>query len=98
MRLGLAVFDILTRPEPKLSKAQELEAKKVERRLLDKLQRETFILDKRLRETARADVRETIARSATSCRRSMTAGFGTTSSSSSTLAWPLPRLPAGSPD
>ncbi|MGH6851523.1 MAG: type I restriction enzyme endonuclease domain-containing protein, partial [Methylocella sp.] len=56
----LAVFDILTRPEPKLTKAQDLEAKKAARQLLDKLQRETFILDWRLRETVRADVRETI--------------------------------------
>ena len=34
----LAVFDLLTRPEPKLSKAQEIEVKKVARQLLEKLQ------------------------------------------------------------
>jgi type I restriction enzyme R subunit len=56
----LAVFDILTRPEPKLTKAQELEVKKIARQLLDKLKHEKFILDWRLRETAKADVRETI--------------------------------------
>jgi len=56
----LAVFDILTRPEPKLSKAEELAVKKIARELLDKLKREKFILDWRLRETAKADVRETI--------------------------------------
>ena len=56
----LAIFDILTRPEPKLSKAQELEVKKIARQLLAKLKREKFILDWRLRETAKADVRETI--------------------------------------
>ena len=48
------------RPEPKLSKAQELEVKKIARQLLAKLKREKFILDWRLRETAKADVRETI--------------------------------------
>ena len=34
--------------------------KKIARELLDKLKREKFILDWRLRETAKADVRETI--------------------------------------
>ncbi len=56
----LAIFDILTRPEPKLTKAQELDVKKIARELLAKLKREKFILDWRLRETAKADVRETI--------------------------------------
>jgi len=56
----LAVFDILTRPEPKLSKSQELSVKKIARELLAKLKREKFILDWRLRESAKADVRETI--------------------------------------
>ena len=56
----LAVFDILTRPEPKLTKAEEREVKKIARQLLEKLKREKFILDWRLRENAKADVRETI--------------------------------------
>jgi type I restriction enzyme R subunit len=56
----LAVFDILTRPEPKLSKSEELAVKKIARELLAKLKREKFILDWRLRESAKADVRETI--------------------------------------
>jgi len=34
----LAIFDLLTRPEPKLTKAQEAEVKKVARELLEKLQ------------------------------------------------------------
>jgi type I restriction enzyme R subunit len=34
----LAIFDLLTRPEPKLSKDQETEVKKVARELLEKLQ------------------------------------------------------------
>jgi type I restriction enzyme, R subunit len=56
----LAVFDILTRPDPKLTKAEELEVKKIARELLAKLKREKFILDWRLEENAKADVRETI--------------------------------------
>jgi type I restriction enzyme R subunit len=56
----LAIFDILTRPEPKLTKAEELEVKKIARQLLTKLKREKLILDWRSRETAKADVRETI--------------------------------------
>lgn len=34
----LAIFDLLTRPEPKLTKAQETEVKRVARHLLEKLQ------------------------------------------------------------
>jgi type I restriction enzyme R subunit len=56
----LAVFDILTRPEPKLTKAEELQVKKIAREFLAKLKREKFILDWRLKENAKADVRETI--------------------------------------
>lgn len=56
----LAIFDILTRPEPKLTKPEELAVKKIARQLLAKLKRDKFILDWRLRETAKADVRETI--------------------------------------
>lgn len=56
----LAIFDILTRPEPKLSHTEEIQVKKIARQLLEKLKREKFILDWRLREAAKADVRETI--------------------------------------
>ena len=56
----LAVFDILTRPEPTLTKTEELGVKKIARQLLAKLKREKFILDWRLKENAKADVRETI--------------------------------------
>jgi type I restriction enzyme R subunit len=55
-----AIFDILTRPDPKLTKAEEIAVKKIARDLLTKLKGEKFILDWRLRETAKADVRETI--------------------------------------
>ena len=34
----LAIFDLLTTPEPKLTKAQEIEVKAVARRLLERLQ------------------------------------------------------------
>ena len=56
----LAIFDLLTKPEPKLTKRQEGEVKKIARSLLAKLKREKLILDWRLKETAKADVRETI--------------------------------------
>ncbi|MBG0810806.1 type I restriction endonuclease subunit R [Methylosinus sp. H3A] len=56
----LAIFDILTRPEPKLTKADEVNVKAIARELLDKLKQEKLILDWRLRESAKADVRETI--------------------------------------
>jgi type I restriction enzyme, R subunit len=55
-----AIVDILTRPEPKLTTTEEVAVKKIARDLLAKLRREKFILDWRLRETAKADVRETI--------------------------------------
>jgi Domain of unknown function (DUF3387) len=54
----LAVFDILTRPDPRLTRAEELEVKKVARQLLEELKGEKFILDWRLKENAKADVRE----------------------------------------
>lgn len=56
----LAIFDLLTKPEPKLTKGQEIEVKKIARALLAKLKREKLVLDWRLKEPAKADVRETI--------------------------------------
>jgi type I restriction enzyme R subunit len=56
----LAIFDLLTKPEPKLTKAQEVDVKAIARRLLAKLKREKLILDWRLKENAKADVRQTI--------------------------------------
>lgn len=56
----LALFDILTKPEPKLSKAEEAEAKKVCRELLATLKREKLILDWREKQQARAGVMQTI--------------------------------------
>jgi type I restriction enzyme R subunit len=56
----LAIFDLLTKPEPKLTKAQEVGVKTIARKLLAKLKREKLILDWRLKESAKADVRQTI--------------------------------------
>lgn len=56
----LALFDILTKPEPVLTKAQEAEAKKVCRELLETLRREKLVLDWREKQQARAGVLQTI--------------------------------------
>ncbi len=56
----LAIFDLLTRPEPNLTQAQEIEVKRIARSLLAKLKQEKLILDWRLKENAKADVRQTI--------------------------------------
>jgi type I restriction enzyme, R subunit len=56
----LTIFDLLTKPEPKLTKAQEVEVKRIARAMLAKLKREKLILDWRLKENAKADVRQTI--------------------------------------
>jgi type I restriction enzyme R subunit len=56
----LALFDILTKPEPTLTKAEEAEAKKVCRELLETLKREKLILDWREKQQARAGVIQTI--------------------------------------
>jgi len=41
----LAIFDLLTRPEPKLTKAQELEVKRIARELLEKLRKLVAAVD-----------------------------------------------------
>jgi type I restriction enzyme R subunit len=56
----LAVFDLLTKPEPKLTKAQETEVKKVARDLLVKLQDQLDVFDWRARQQTRAAVQSTI--------------------------------------
>jgi type I restriction enzyme R subunit len=56
----LAIFDILTRPEPKLTKAQEIEVKKVARALLTKLQAAVAVFRWRERQRTRSTVRSTI--------------------------------------
>ena len=56
----LALFDILTKPEPTLTKAEEADVKKVCRELLDKLKREKLILDWREKQQARAGVMQAL--------------------------------------
>ena len=53
----LAIFDLLTRPEIKLTKAQEQEVKKVAHDLLQTLTAEKLVLDWRKKQQSRASVR-----------------------------------------
>ena len=57
----LAVFDLLTKPEPKLTKSQEAQVKKVVRELLAKLKRDALVLDWKQRQATRAAVQVTIS-------------------------------------
>ncbi len=52
----LAIFDILARPGPRLTKKQTLEVKRIARELLTKLVREKLVLDWRKRQQSRAAV------------------------------------------
>jgi len=52
----LALFDLLTQPEPKLKKKEELAVKKVARELLETLKKEKLVLDWRKKQQARAAV------------------------------------------
>jgi type I restriction enzyme R subunit len=56
----LAIFDLLTKPEPKLTKTQELEVKRVARDLLEKLREQLGIADWRFKQQTRAAVQTTI--------------------------------------
>jgi type I restriction enzyme, R subunit len=56
----LAIYDLLTRPEPKLTKAQEVAVKKVARDLLAKLQDAVSVFQWRQRQQPRATVRSLI--------------------------------------
>ncbi len=57
----LAIFDILTKPEPRLSKTEEAEVKLVAKSLLQTLKWEKLVLDWRSKQQARAEVQESIA-------------------------------------
>jgi type I restriction enzyme, R subunit len=59
----LAIFDILTKPEPALNAAEHDMVKQVARALLETLKREKLILDWRLKERAKAAVRSAIQQS-----------------------------------
>lgn len=56
----LAVFDLLTKPDPTLTKAQEAQVKKVVRELLAKLKQEALVLDWKQKQATRAGVQVTI--------------------------------------
>jgi type I restriction enzyme R subunit len=56
----LALFDILTKPEPVLTKAEEAQVKKVCRELLATLKREKLVLDWREKQQAKAAVMQTM--------------------------------------
>ena len=56
----LAVFDLLTRPKPTLSKVQELAVKKVARDLLQKLQEHLSVTEWQAKQQTRAAVQSTI--------------------------------------
>ena len=56
----LAIFDLLTRPKPKLTKKQETEVKKVARDLLEKLQEQLAVEDWKAKQQTRAEVQKTI--------------------------------------
>lgn len=58
----LAVFDVLTRPEPGLTEKEKREVKRISRDLLNTLKREKLVLDWRKRQQSRAAVRLTIVK------------------------------------
>jgi type I restriction enzyme, R subunit len=56
----LVIFDLLTRPDMKLSKTEERDVKKVAKELLETLKKEKLVLDWKKRQTTRASVRYTV--------------------------------------
>jgi type I restriction enzyme R subunit len=56
----LAVFDLLTKPEPELTKAEEAEVERIAIELLAKLKQEKLVLDWRKKQQTRAEVMNTI--------------------------------------
>ena len=56
----LAIFDILTKPEPKLTKKEQAEVKKIVRELLEKLKREKLVLDWTKQQQTKAVVKDYI--------------------------------------
>jgi type I restriction enzyme R subunit len=56
----LTIFDLLTKPDPDLTKAEEREVKKVAKELLQKLKSEKLVLDWKKKQATRAAVRYTV--------------------------------------
>ncbi|MCX7003142.1 MAG: type I restriction endonuclease subunit R [bacterium] len=65
----LAVFDILTKPEMKMTEKERAAVKKVAQALLTRLKAEKLVLDWRKRQQARAAVRLTIETTLDECRQ-----------------------------
>jgi len=51
------MFDLLTKPDIKLTRRQEIEVKRIARELLDKLKQKKLVLDWRKRQRTQAEVR-----------------------------------------
>ena len=58
----LAIFDLLTRPDPGLSDKEQAQVRAVARQLLETLKREKLVLDWRKKQQSRSAVRVTIAK------------------------------------
>jgi type I restriction enzyme R subunit len=56
----LVIFDLLTKPDIRLTKAEEQDVKKVAKELLEVLKREKLVLDWKKRQATRASVRYTV--------------------------------------
>jgi type I restriction enzyme R subunit len=56
----LAIFDILTKPEPKLTKNEEAEVKRIVRELLEKLKSEKLVLDWKKTQQRKAVIKDFI--------------------------------------
>jgi type I restriction enzyme, R subunit len=56
----LVIFDLLTKPDIRLTKAEERDVKKVAKELLEVLKREKLALDWKKRQATRASVRYTV--------------------------------------
>jgi type I restriction enzyme R subunit len=56
----LVIFDILTKPEPKLEKSEIEAVKKVAKELLENLKKEKLVIDWRKKQSARAKVSNAI--------------------------------------
>jgi len=56
----VAIFDLITKPDMKLTKKEEAEVKKLARELLELLKREKLVLDWRKTQATRAAVRVVI--------------------------------------
>jgi type I restriction enzyme, R subunit len=54
---GLALFDLLTKPDPKLTKSEQAKVKKIAHELLETLKKEKLVLDWRKRQQTRQAVR-----------------------------------------